>query len=448
MGHWIVVVDDEVLSLKNAKELLAAQGMRVSCLRSGIELLEFMENHSPDLILLDILMPEMDGFETYRRLRQLEKEAGKTETPVIFLTGENNSEAESRGLKAGASDYIKKPFDKDILIRRINNIVSNSKRIETLTEEATTDKLTGFLNKAAGTEIISGLCKAEKGALLLMDLDSFKLVNDLYGHDMGDRVLVAFADNVRSLVGEEDVPSRIGGDEFMGFFPGMLEEATAEAFVQSLNEAFEKSAEDLMGKDHGVPLGVSAGVAFAPEFSNDYQILFRYADSALYRVKQNGKHGCAVYDPSYEAMVDTENLDSELARELQILGERGDGEGQGALLLNKESFTSDYRFIMRFLKRYNGYANRILFSLSLKDGGALFTETVAEFGAVLQKNLRKSDIICQTKGNQYLVVQPMLSEQDTPNVIERILSTWEKAGYQNRVDIKYATSIVSAAEEK
>ena len=126
--------------------------MRVSCLRSGGDLLTFMEKNTPDLILLDILMPGMDGFETYRELRKLEEQMGRPLTPVIFLTGENDKETERRGLRAGASDYIHKPFDTDILINRIVNTINNSRTIETLTEEATVDKLTGFLNKTSGTD--------------------------------------------------------------------------------------------------------------------------------------------------------------------------------------------------------------------------------------------------------------------------------------------------------
>ena len=440
MGNWIVVVDDEPLSLKNAKELLSANGMRVGCLRSGIDLLKYMEKNEPDLILLDILMPEMDGFETYKALRQFEKEAGRAETPVIFLTGENNSEVENRGLRAGASDFIRKPFDKDILIRRINNIVANSKKIESLTEEATTDRLTGFLNKAAGTDKISGMCGIETGALILFDLDNFKLVNDIFGHDMGDRVLVAFADIVRNTIRQEDVVSRVGGDEFMGFFPGMTEEAAVKSLSERLNNELEKGAELLMGKDHGIPLGISTGVAFAPEFSDDYQILFRYADSALYKVKQNGKHGYAIYDTTIEPVTADKDLNAEMSRVIQILGERGDGEGKGALLLNKDAFVTNYRFMMRYLKRYKGFANRILFSLSSDKGGALFAEMMAEFGSVLQKNIRRSDIIFQSKSNQYFVVLPLLSERNTPKVIKRVMAAWEKTGYQDLVEIRYVMS--------
>ena len=189
MGNWVVVVDDEALSLTSAKTLLGSEDMKISCLRSGRDLLKFMDKNEPDLILLDVMMPEMDGFETLEILRKREKEEGKLETPVIFLTGDMDESTEQRGLKLGASDYIHKPFNKDILIRRINNTIQNSRKIESLTEDATVDKLTGFLNKTSGIEHICDLILRESGTFMILDLDSFKLVNDLHGHDTGDRAL-------------------------------------------------------------------------------------------------------------------------------------------------------------------------------------------------------------------------------------------------------------------
>ena len=218
MNYWIAVVDDDEVYLTNARKLLNEENMRVSCLRGGNDLLKFIEKNAPDLILLDIMMPGMDGFETFNALREYEDNQGKPHIPIIFLTGENDSEIEKQGLKLGASDFIRKPFYKDILVKRIENTLSSVKAIEILTEEAMFDKLTGFLNKARGTDRVSKLCTRKSGALMIMDLDNFKLVNDLFGHDMGDKMLMAFADIVKRNTRETDTISRIGGDEFMAFY--------------------------------------------------------------------------------------------------------------------------------------------------------------------------------------------------------------------------------------
>lgn len=443
MGYWIAVVDDEPLSLTNAKNLLRAHDMRVSCLRSGADMLEFIKDHSPDLIILDILMPEMDGFQTYRALRLFEEKNGRPEIPVIFLTGEDSSETERRGLKAGASDYIHKPFDEDILIKRIKNTIVNSKTIESLTEEATLDKLTGFLNKTSGTDRVSAVCRNDPGALLILDLDNFKLVNDLYGHDMGDRVLVAFSNVVRHNTRHNDITCRIGGDEFMLYFSGLTREEDVNTLSGRINEEFLKESADLMGKDHGIPLGVSIGGAFSSEKINDYQILFQYADSALYEAKRNGKHGYEIYDPNLSGEEKEQDLERELSHVIQIMSERG--EASGAMLLGQEAFSWNYRFIERYLKRYGGAATRILFSLSSDEKGVIFSEMVSEFGTVLKNTLRRTDIILRWQHNRYFVVFPFLIERDTNRVIERIMSSWEETGYSGRLEIQYAVSFYQKA---
>ena len=444
MGYWIVVVDDEPLCLKIAKEHLNNIGMRVSCLRSGGELLRFMEKNSPDLILLDILMPEMDGFETYRELRKREDRDGKIRTPVIFLTGENSKAAERRGLRAGASDFIHKPFDKDILIKRVNNTIINSKMIESLTEEVSLDKLTGFYNKASGTEKIEELCKKETGALLVLDLDNFKLVNDIFGHDMGDRILVAFSEAMKQNVRAGDVVCRIGGDEFTAYLLNLTRKEGIASFSDRLNDQFLAKAEELMGSGHGLPIGVSTGCAFAPKHGNEYHALFQLADSALYKVKLNGRHGYAIYDMDSDTEGEEQDLEQDISRVIQTVSERS-GE-TGAMLLGQEAFSWNYRFIVRFLERYGSFANRLLFRLSSKERGMVFDEIAAQFGDVMKRTLRKSDIIFQYRTNEFFVVLPQLQPGDTQETINRVLKEWENLGYRDRVRIEYTSSLLSFAD--
>ena len=446
MNEWVVVVDDEALCLTNARNILGEEKMRVSCLKSGKDLLRFMEKNTPDLILLDVLMPEMDGFETYRALREFEEKAGMLKTPVIFLTGENDSETEERGLKLGASDFMRKPFNKDILTSRIRNTINNSKTIESLTEEATLDKLTGFLNKSSGTSRVTARIEKGTGALLIMDLDSFKLVNDLYGHDMGDRVLEAFADVVREHLNEQDLASRIGGDEFMAFIDGAGDEQRVAAFTESLNNTLSERAAILMGKDHGIPLGVSVGAVLVPEYGRDYETLFAFADGALYNVKQNGKHGSSVYThEDKEMVIEGTDLEAEINRITRIIEERN--EGQGALLLGKEAFSTVYQFIMRYGRMHGGGAVKALFSLSVEDEAKApdnLNEVYTQFGLILQKSLRRSDLVMQSKTNHFFVFLPELSHHDLPGLMGRILSNWNETEYSRGIKVEHAVQFVSA----
>ena len=122
MADWVIVVDDDVTNLKMAGHILSKSGFRVSAVKSGQAMLDYIAtNGSPDLVLLDINMPEMDGFETLKRLR--EQEAGKNETPVIFLTADENGASETKGLSLGAMDFVKKPFIPEVLALRVRHII-------------------------------------------------------------------------------------------------------------------------------------------------------------------------------------------------------------------------------------------------------------------------------------------------------------------------------------
>ena len=444
MNEWVVVVDDESVSLTNARRMLEMQGMKVSCMRSGEHLLKFMEKHTPDLILLDIMMPEMDGFETFHALRQQEERLSRTPTPVIFLTGEEDMQMERRGLSEGASDFIRKPFDPDILISRIRKTIKSSKTIETLTEEATIDKLTGFLNKSSGTEKISQILETGNGTLLILDMDNFKLVNDIYGHEMGDRVLEAFAHILRMNIRETDTVSRIGGDEFLVFVDDMNSESAVESFSMRLNALLERDAIKLMGKDHGISLGLSVGAVFVPEYGRDFQLLFRYADSSLYRAKLNGKHGYEVYHALEETGNSENDLRLELGRVTHLVEERG--VGTGALLLGPDAFSYNYRFIMRLIKRNRLDATRLLFVLEAKEEGYDLNEAVRAFGELLKEILRKIDIVFQSRPDSFFLLLPELAEKNVPIVLGRILNAWEKTEYHDSVRVLHQSETMSFSE--
>ena len=120
MNDWILVVDDDTSNLRMASHILSNENMRVSCLKSGEDTIRFLEENRPDLILLDIHMPGMDGFDTIAAVRSNEKTA---DIPVIFLTADDDSETETQGLKAGAMDFLKKPFVPEVLLLRVRHTV-------------------------------------------------------------------------------------------------------------------------------------------------------------------------------------------------------------------------------------------------------------------------------------------------------------------------------------
>ncbi len=428
LDYWIVVVDDDPLCLTHARKILGEENMKVSCLNSGQALLKFMEKNAPDLVLMDVLMPGSDGFETFAALQDYEEKAGKEHIPVIFLTGEDDSATEQKGLKLGASDFIHKPLNKEILVKRIDNTLKNVKAISSLTEEAMFDKLTGFLNKTRGTERVSKLCTRITGALMIMDLDNFKLVNDLYGHDMGDKVLRAFADVVRNNTRETDTISRIGGDEFMAFYENLTDESAVASLTMRLNVQLVTEAAALMGEDNGIPLGISIGAVMIPNEGRDYEALFSKADKALYIVKKNGKHGYHIYsDESDEKGENSETADDRLDHILRTMEERT--KKGGALFLGRDSFAIVYRFVMRFYRRYGGTPAFVLFTVVSDDkpGISKHLEYMQELEGILANTLRVSDIVMQSSSNTYFVMLTERSAVDAKAASDRIISSWEQS---------------------
>ncbi len=435
MTRWIAVVDDDLTNLKAAGQILSRNDYRVSALKSGSALLEFVKQNTPDLILLDIVMPGLDGFETLGRLRAYESGNGLAEIPVIFLTADDKIDTESRGFEMGVADFIRKPFYPEVLLGRIDNILSRQERMNRIAEEASIDSLTGLLNKGVSAERIGALCKSQKGCLLMIDLDSFKPVNDIYGHDMGDAVLKAFSSTLAKCAPPESVFGRIGGDEFAAFFKDVRREEYIESFTRRLEESFTEEAERLLGEDMRIPLGASVGAVFVPEYGTDYGELIKLADKALYHVKQNGKHGHFIYRSTPSGS--SANRADELRSIEMILGERDIPDC--AMWLEKDIFVHVYRFLRRYMINYGVSACEILVDLS-ESGERVnesFEEKCAEFGEFLKQSLRKSDIMVRLGKDQYLFLLMEIKEDMVEGVIDRVLGRWnERSGGTLRADYR------------
>lgn len=441
--YRIVVVDDDPVSLNHAKMLLTEENMHITCMNSGKLLLKYIENNTPDLILLDIVMPDVDGFEAFIMVRRFEEHTGRSRIPIIFMSGADDSEAEEMGLVMGASDFVKKPLNKDVLVRRIENSIKNNKRMENLEEEATVDRLTGLLNKARGTDRVTKLCKRKNGSLMILDLDSFKLVNDLFGHEKGDQILKSFSEIIRKNSRETDTLCRIGGDEFMGFYDDLLDERAVSKLARRLNEQLQKKAAGILGEDNGIPLGISIGVAMVPECGREYNDLFAKADSALYKVKQNGKHGYSVYGYDNNSDNPDETSENKLDRMVQILEERN--SKSGALFLGKDYFSAVYKYIMRFYRRYGGDATILLFELDCPGSDMQrISDTADQFSSIVEKALRMSDIMVQNGTQSFLVMLTECGKENIDLVISRILAAFKETELGKDVPVNYVFKFSAA----
>ena len=287
----VLVADDDAINREVLGELLKPE-YTVLLARNGAQTLERAARHLPDLVLLDVMMPDMDGYEVLRRLRDDPQTA---HISVIFISGLDRPEDEANGLKMGASDYIVKPFNQTVVMARVAlhlQVVRQRRMLERL---ANIDGLTELANRRRfdemyGLEWQRARRSGRPLSLALLDIDAFKQFNDRYGHPAGDRALRSVARVAGAAMRRPgDLAARYGGEELLLLMPEtdaiearQVAEGVREA-VAALNIAHEASSVAPL-------LTVSVGGAtFDPASDEQQSELFEAADAQLYRAKQNGR---------------------------------------------------------------------------------------------------------------------------------------------------------------
>ena len=292
-----------------------------------------------------------------------------------------------------------------------------------LEKAAQTDAMTGLLNKASAEEAIAQVVKNGTGALLIIDLDSFKLVNDLYSHEMGDRILIRFAALIQSVIRDNDIAGRVGGDEFAVFCEGLTDISTIEKKNEFLNEEIIRSAKEYMGDDMEIPLGCSTGVAMVPQEGREYSVLFAKADLALHEVKKGGKHGVKVYcDQKTEQTGDSSGDMSSLR---MIFGERN--IKKTAVVADRELFQNLFRYLVRLSLVNKWDLHMIEFALQSKDRDKLsdYTDRFIDLSSTL---LRNCDVILKYNDSQVILLLMEPENRDFMVPVDRVLNAWNEQG--------------------
>ncbi|MBR0260558.1 MAG: diguanylate cyclase [Selenomonadaceae bacterium] len=414
----ILIVDDMLVPLMMTENMLAGQ-YETFCAQSAKEAMEIYRKEMPDMVLSDFRMPGMTGYEMQI---ELQNEFHK-EIPFMFMTADEDKDVESKGFDNGAMDLIHKPFEPKILLRRVANILKTVGEIQDLKKTSSIDKLTGLFNKGSSEEELKKVCKKSHGSLMMIDLDSFKLVNDIHGHAMGDKILIAFADILRATMRSTDLIGRMGGDEFVAFCHGVYEESAIAAKSQFINEKIVEAAKKLMGEDMNIPLGASIGCVLVPQAGTDFVDLYKKADKALYIVKKNGKHGYNIFNED----APEENVETvvTLAQIEMILAERN--KEAGAYILPFESFRNIYRFLKRTRAGYGKTICIVLLALKrTNDGEKISLKHAGEqFIECLHKTLRRGDVISQNGSNQFLVLLTNTDgHHDVTRAMSRVVENW------------------------
>ena len=300
----ILIIDDVEDNLEILEDLLTFGGHNVQTVRSGEAALNIVHKSRPDLILLDILMPEMDGFEVCTRLKADE---GTKDIPVVFVSSMADIEYKVKGFKVGGVDYINKPFHHAEILVRVNTHITMLRLRKHLEEQnaelerlANTDYLTNLYNRrrffqAAEDEFAGAVRSRNPISITLFDIDHFKRVNDTYGHLVGDNVLIHVAKLIRTHCRVSDVAARYGGEEFIILHPS-IDRQNAFQVAERIRKVVEATPFPLQKDEIDVTL--SAGVVdtlVGRDFKRVDDIL-GLADKALYRAKDAGRNQVVVFD--------------------------------------------------------------------------------------------------------------------------------------------------------
>jgi two-component system cell cycle response regulator len=290
----ILVADDSLLIRAIVRNGLEEEGYQVIEADDGLSALEQCRKRAPDVVLLDVEMPGLDGLEV---LRELKADPNLRNIPVVFLTGRTSTDDIVAGLRGGAHDYLKKPFEPAELLARVSSAVHVKQLQDQLLERnvelerlSRTDALTGLYNR---WHLVDELARQRKTAdrhreplaVILFDIDHFKRINDTYGHPAGDLVLCEFARRLPEELRAGDVAGRWGGDEFLVVMPRTDIEGAAAA-AERIRLATANTP--VLAAGQPITVTVSGGCAVGP--SNDTDELIKTADAKLYQAKAAGRN--------------------------------------------------------------------------------------------------------------------------------------------------------------
>ena len=281
----ILVVDDTEGNLDMVLAIL--QDYDVIPCTSGADALEMVKEEQINLILLDILMPEMDGYTVCTALKQ---DPATQEIPIIFITAKTDEESIEKAYELGGADYVTKPFKPKELLARVKVQLQLQDVLRELDIMATRDVLTGIFNRRKFFELGGTMFNASGNELyvLMIDIDHFKKVNDQYGHDVGDVVLKKVSHVIKDVLPQEAIFGRIGGEEFAVMYTSQ----THEQAMDIVSNILKTVAQTQIPLQNGgtISCTISIGIGRKHSEFNDLDSLLKEADMTLYQAKESGRN--------------------------------------------------------------------------------------------------------------------------------------------------------------
>lgn len=284
-GDVILVVDDNPRNLQVIGALLTEWGYRPVIAQNALEGLRYIKEKQPDLVLMDVMMPDMNGFEACKKIKADDQIA---HIPVIFITALNDSENIVKGFDSGGVDYITKPFIKEEVKARIQVHLRLKNAIERLENASITDEMTGVFNRRHAYMVLNREIKLARRqnrifSVCYIDIDNLKTINDRFGHSKGDVMIIIVVEAFLSAARESDYMFRMGGDEFMLILP----DTPVDEGENLINRIHKELAQTRI---ESFPIDFSFGLSvFDPASDWDAETLIRESDSQMYIQKNKKK---------------------------------------------------------------------------------------------------------------------------------------------------------------
>jgi diguanylate cyclase (GGDEF)-like protein len=278
----VVLADDDPSIRLMVRHVLESEDFDIVEASDGLEAIKAVEKHHPALILLDAVMPGIDGFTTCKQI----KDKGYTDIPVMMITGLDDDASVERAYEVGAIDFITKPIYRDTLTSLPNRLL--------------------FADRLEQAVIRCERSRTSM-ALMLVDIDDFKLVNDSFGHDAGDKLIKAVGQLISKSLRRADTIARLGGDEFAVIIEGINSPDDAISIADNLTTILEHN---VRLDDQETYTSASIGIAVYPDDGKDARTLLKNADTAMFRAKENGRHCFQFYKPEMSVTA-MERLDLE-----------------------------------------------------------------------------------------------------------------------------------------
>lgn len=349
----LLIVDDVADNRAVLTRRLVRRGFEIVEASGGRDALEKVAAESFDLVLLDIMMPDINGNDVLKAIRETYSDV---ELPVVMVTAKGLSENVAESIELGANDYITKPVDFTVALARIKSLLQRKARSDAMRSQKTEaeskaaelmtsmtagaeelqaesnrrqlsedrlrylayhDEMTGLLNRQGFKNALTDALSAQvpdghETALLVFDLNGFKQINDTYGHAVGDKVLIVVAERLKDVLGSDLPAARLGGDEFAIVLSGADQPATSlsvsERIIEAINLPFEIDG-------HRLEVGLSCGVARASDCRNDPESLIKSADLAMYHAKETSATEGIVYTP---AMLEAQERRRKMENDLRL----------------------------------------------------------------------------------------------------------------------------------